>query len=103
MTPTEVNAVLTFAALLDPRMKRTDPNEMADRAEAWASALDAAGVEADVAAARAAVERHYATSRDPLMVADLIDLIEPNPALLGIDGDDAWDAELARRAKEISA
>lgn len=103
MKTTEMNAVLTYAALLDPRMKRIDPEEAADRAEAWAAALDAAGVEADADTARAAVERHYVTSREPLMVADLIDLIEPNPALLGIDGDDAWDSELARRAKEIDA
>jgi hypothetical protein len=100
MMPTEMNAVLTFAALLDPRMKRSDPAEAADRAEAWALAVPG---EVTVEAARAAVAEHYQQSRESLMVADLIALAVPGEPLVGIDGDAEWDAELTRRAKEIDA
>lgn len=98
MTPTEVNAVLTFAALLDPRMKRTDPNEMADRAEAWALTIP---VEVTVEAARAAVTAHYQRSSEALMVADLI-------ALAGVAEVSPWvdrtdEALLAIATRELAA
>ena len=75
MSPNEVNAVLTYAALFDPRMKRTDELEQADMAMAWAAAIPA-GVTVD--AARAAVEQHYRSERDSIMLADLV-------ALAGVD------------------
>jgi hypothetical protein len=98
MTPTEVNAVLTFAALLDSRMKRTDPNEMADRAEAWALTIPA---EVTVEAARAAVTAHYQRSSEVLMVADLI-------ALAGVAEVSPWvdrtdEALLAIATRELAA
>lgn len=98
MTPTEVNAVLTFAALLDPRMKRTDPNEMADRAEAWALTIPD---EVTVESARAAVTAHYQRSTDVLMVADLI-------ALAGVAEVSPWvdrtdEALLAIATRELAA
>ncbi len=80
MMPTEMNAVLTFAALLDPRMKRTDPADAADRAEAWAAAVPA---EVSVDAARAAVTEHYRVSREPIMPSDLI-------VLAGVQPESVW-------------
>lgn len=81
MIAREVNIVLTRAALLDPRMKRVDPEEQADMALAWADAL--ADVPLDVALA--AVSAHYRASREPLMLADLV-------AAAGVDATpDEWE------------
>lgn len=70
MTPIEANAVLTRAALIDPRMKRTNIEEQADMATAWASVLSRAEVTKD--AAIDAVEEHYLESKDAVTVADIV-------------------------------
>lgn len=70
MTPREANALLTRAALLDPRMKRVDPVEQKDMATAWASVLTRGGVTLE--AALAAVEEHYLGSREAITVADIV-------------------------------
>lgn len=74
MSPDEVNVFLTKAALLDPRMKRVDPIEQADMAEAWAELLDDVALQAALSALRA----HYRTSSDtitPSRVIALTDLV----------------------------
>lgn len=71
MTPIEANAVLTRAALIDPRMKRVNPQEQADMATAWASTLTRGGIE--LSAALVAVEEHYLVSRDAVTVADIVE------------------------------
>ena len=68
MIAREVNVLLTEAALRDPRMKRTDPVEQADMATVWAEDLADVSLED----ARAAVKAHYATSREPVMIADIL-------------------------------
>lgn len=67
MSPREVNILLTKAALLDPRMKRTDQREQADMAIAWAEVL------ADVTLADGinAVNAHYATDTRAVTPADI--------------------------------
>lgn len=69
MTPTEANVLLTKAGIVDPRMRRTDPAEAADRAEAWAEILS------DVALPDAleALAAHYRSSKDALMPADVLE------------------------------
>jgi hypothetical protein len=74
----EVNILLTKAALRDPRMKRVDAVEQADMAEEWATDL------ADVTLVDAigAMRAHYRTSRDPIMLADILSRVgwvEPSP------------------------
>jgi hypothetical protein len=64
----EVNALLTKAALLDPRMKRTDRTEQADRAEIWAELL----VDVELGDALVALTEHYRASKDPIMPADIL-------------------------------
>lgn len=101
MMPREVNIVLTAAALRDPRMKRTDALEQADMAAAWAEDL------ADVALddALAAVKAHYATSREPVMIADILALVGQTPV------EDPWahvhdvtpDIEAESRARALAA
>jgi hypothetical protein len=67
----ETNAFLTRAALLDPRMKRTDPLEQADMAAAWADVL------ADVPLADAvkALSKHYRGSTVPIMPANVLEML----------------------------
>lgn len=76
MTPVEVNAVFTHAAKFDARMKRLNPEDQADMAEAWAAVIPDSVSMVD---ARLAVEQHYATSRDVLMLADLLELTRAQP------------------------
>jgi len=71
----DVNAVLTLAALYDPRMKRVDAVEQADMAAAWAELL----VGVDIDAALAAVKAHYSVSRDAIMPADILDRVGWEP------------------------
>ena len=75
MTDDEALALLAWAAHLDPRLKRTNEEEFASVAEAWAAVL------ADVALeeAKVAVVAHYKVSRDPLMPADVLDLVGWEP------------------------
>jgi len=65
----EVNILLTKAALRDPRMKRVNAAEQKDMAVEWAT--DLAGVSLDDALE--AVRAHYAVSREPIMIADILE------------------------------
>jgi hypothetical protein len=53
----EVLALLTWSALIDPRLKRVDVVEAADRAEAWSVLLG----DVELEDAKAAVIEHYRT------------------------------------------
>jgi hypothetical protein len=68
MNSRETNVFLTQAALLDPRMKRTDPVDQADMAAAWAEVL------ADVALSAALVSLtvHYRSRTTSIMPADVL-------------------------------
>lgn len=68
MTPREVNVFLTRAALLDPRMKRTDPAEQRDMAVAWADLLDDVGLDAALKVLR----EHYRGSSDAITPAVIV-------------------------------
>lgn len=73
MNAREANVLLTQAALLDPRMKRADPDEQAGMATIWAELL------ADIALTDAleAMRDHYRTQHRPLMPADLLERLRP--------------------------
>jgi hypothetical protein len=66
----EVNVFITRAALLDPRMKRVDPNEQADMVIAWADVLD--DVPLDVALD--ALRQHYRSSSDSITPGRVVEL-----------------------------
>lgn len=68
MNETEALVLLTRAAMLDARMKRTDPVDQADMAEAWSRALP----DVTLVDALAATEAHYRSSRDAVMIADIV-------------------------------
>lgn len=99
MIAVEANVLLTRAALIDPRMKRNDPVEQADMAEAWAEVL------ADVAPADAAraMREHYATETRPLMPADVRAILGLGP--LQRDSIPSIDAEVlaASKARVLAA
>lgn len=71
MTPIETNVFLTRAALLDPRMKRSDPLDQADMADAWATVLEDVGLED----ALAALAKHYRASTTAIMPANVVELV----------------------------
>jgi hypothetical protein len=71
MTDEETIVLLAFAALLDPRLKRVDDEEATERALAWHLLL----ADVDVNAARHAVTAHYATSREAIMPADILERV----------------------------
>lgn len=73
MTPTEANVLLTKAGMVDPRMRRVDPMEAADRAEAWADLLG----DVSLADALEAMHEHYQSSTDALMPAHIMDRVAP--------------------------
>lgn len=65
--------LLTKAGMVDPRMRRTDPRELADRAEAWAEVL----VDVAMADALEAMRAHYRESSDALMPSDVVERCAP--------------------------
>lgn len=73
MTPDEANVLLTKAGMVDPRMRRVDPNEAADRAEAWAEILETV----DLGEAIAAMRTHYAVSAETLLPVHIMDRVAP--------------------------
>jgi hypothetical protein len=75
MNAIEVNVMLTRAALLDPRMKRSDPTEQADMATAWAQVLG----DVPLQAALTAVVAHYRDETRSLMPADVVALTAEMP------------------------
>lgn len=93
--------LLTRAALLDPRMKRVDPLEQKDMATAWASVLTRGGVTLE--AALAAVEEHYSSSRDSVMVSDVVALAAPATTPGIEDITPQLEAEWAARPRAIEA
>lgn len=94
MTPLEVNALLTHAAKFDPRMKRNDPVEQADIAEAWAGAIPD---EVTLIDARLAVEAHYRAEVRPFMLADLTALAGVAEVSTWVDRTDEVLDAIARR------
>jgi len=69
MDAREMNVFLTRAALLDPRMKRTNPTDQADMATAWSETLG--DVPLDVAVT--ALTAHYQASIASVMPAHIMD------------------------------
>jgi hypothetical protein len=67
MTLDETRALLGYAAGIDPRVRRNDPDERALQAAAWHAAL--AGL--PVADAKAGIDRHYAQTREAALPADV--------------------------------
>jgi hypothetical protein len=68
MNDTETLVFLTRAAMLDPRMKRTDPVDQADMAEAWSTVLDDVALDAALIILR----QHYRESSDPITPAVIV-------------------------------
>jgi hypothetical protein len=75
VTDEEALALLAWAAHLDPRLKRTNEEEFASVAEAWAEVL----TDVTVDEAKAAVVEHYRVSREPLMPADVLERVGWEP------------------------
>lgn len=96
MNALEVNVFLTKAALLDPRMKRVDPRDQADMAEAWAEVLDDVPLTAAVAALRA----HYRESSYAITPADVMRrvVLPPDPVFPDITAQFEADSKRAALA-----
>jgi hypothetical protein len=67
VTLDETRALLAYAAGIDPRVRRNDPDERAMQAAAWHQAL----ARLPVADAKAALDRHYRDSREAALPADV--------------------------------
>jgi len=68
MNALEVNALFTRVALVDPRVKRNNPDEQALVAQAWAAVLKDISMQDALEAA----EAHYRRSTDVLMPAHVV-------------------------------
>jgi len=68
MNDTEALVFLTRAAMLDPRMKRIDPVDQADMAEAWSVVLDDVALDAALIILR----EHYREHSDSITPADVV-------------------------------
>ena len=68
MIPREANVFLTKAALLDPRMKRVNPEEQADMASMWAEVLE----DVPLADALVALTKHYRAESIPIMPSHVL-------------------------------
>jgi hypothetical protein len=77
MTPEEVAALLAYASAADPRIRRKDPEELRLQVRFWHGQL----VNVDLAAARRAVEAHYAQPG--------VDAVLPGDVRSGARGSDA--------------
>jgi len=75
MNDTEALVFLTRAAMLDPRMKRVDPVDQADMAEAWSTVLDDVALDAALIVLR----EHYRSSSDPITPAAIVAGIGAEP------------------------
>lgn len=98
MNAREVNVFLTRAALLDPRMKRTDPAEQRDMAKAWAEVL--ADVPLEVALE--ALTEHYRGSRDTITLSDVVAFAQVEAAPYPIRSIDD-ELQVERRARALAA
>lgn len=100
MIDEEALVLITKAALIDPRMKRTDDVERADMAEAWAEVLhDVALV--DALEALRALQRRRGAAEPAIQPADILselDVVDQRAALVDVDHDPAWLAETKRTA-----
>jgi hypothetical protein len=68
VTPTEVAALLVYAASIDPRVRRKDDKDRALQVTAWHTQLE----RADANDARAAVDAHYSQPRaEPPVPGDI--------------------------------
>lgn len=98
MNSGEALALLTKAALIDPRMKRADPHEWADMATAWADVLDDVTL-ADAADALRRLQRGRRGTDAPILPGDILDEIGEVVAAPGI-GEDLTEQLGMRRALE---